>query len=373
MSAERIRIFHIETGRHLYGGAQQVVYLLNGLPSALFENHLICPQNSAIRTTLTGSGVQCHPVDMRGEADLFFMFRLIRLIRHFHPDIVHVHSRRGGDIWGGLAAGLTRVRSVITRRVDNPEAAVVACLKYGVYDRVVAISKGVYRVLAKEGVPARKMDMIHSAVDDALFDGCEDRNWFYREFGLESFHRPIGMIAQFIDRKGHMVLVDAARKIVSGCPDARFVLFGKGPLVPAVRNAVRSAGLKQAFIFAGFREDLCRILPCLQMVVHPAQMEGLGVSLLQAAAAGLPIVATPAGGIPEIVKHGENGFLVPIGDHEQLAEAVIELMTDDRLAEEFGSAGRHRVRSLFSITEMADKYTTLYQTMMKKNAAIPSL
>jgi glycosyltransferase involved in cell wall biosynthesis len=255
---------------------------------------------------------------------------------------------------------------VITRRVDNPESAFVARLKYGVYDRVVAISKGIYSVLESEGVPARKMHMIHSAVDSALFDRCGDHDWFRREFALEPYHRPVGMIAQFIERKGHLVLVKAAEKIVAKCPEVRFILFGKGPLAPAVSDAVLAAGLEKAFIFAGFRDDLHRILPCLQMVVHPASMEGLGVSLLQAAAAGRPIVATPAGGIPEIVKTGENGYLVPIGAPGQLAEAVIKLLADDRLADKFGAAGKNRAKQLFSTRKMVYEYTLLYQTMMKE-------
>jgi glycosyltransferase involved in cell wall biosynthesis len=173
------------------------------------------------------------------------------------------------------------------------------------------------------------------------------------------------MIAQFIERKGHMVLVKAAEKIVGKYPEVRFILFGKGPLTTVVSDAVHAAGLEKAFIFAGFRDDLHRILPCLHMVVHPASMEGLGVSLLQAAAAGRPIVATPAGGIPEIVKNGENGFLVEIGDPEQLAGAVARLLADDRLADKFGAAGKNRAKRLFSIRKMVYEYTLLYQTMMK--------
>jgi glycosyltransferase involved in cell wall biosynthesis len=367
MGPERIRVFHIETGRHLYGGAQQVAYLLDDLPPSLFENHLICPANSAIRTAVTTPDVKCHPVVMRGEGDLFFLFRLIRLIRKFRPHILHVHSRRGADIYGGLAGRATGIRTVITRRVDNPEAPVVVRIKYGLYDRVVSISNGIYSVLAKEGVPARKMNMIHSAVDFSLYEGCGDQDWFCREFEIEPTHRPVGMIAQFIERKGHRVLVKAAPTIVSRYPEVRFILFGKGPLAPDIKDAVHTAGLKKNFIFAGFREDLHRILPCLDMVVHPASMEGLGVSLLQAAAAGRPIVASPAGGIPEIVKNGENGYLTPIGNPVQLADAVIRLMSDDQLAEKFGASGRNRVKRLFSIRKMVYEYTSLYQMILKQN------
>jgi glycosyltransferase involved in cell wall biosynthesis len=202
-------------------------------------------------------------------------------------------------------------------------------------------------------------------VDYALYNKDGDRDWFYREFALAPSHRPVGMIAQFIERKGHRVLVDAAREIAARYPEVRFILFGKGPLVPDVRAAIQAAGLDENFIFAGFRKDLHRILPCLHMVVHPARMEGLGVSLLQAAAAGLPIVATPAGGIPEIVKNGENGILAPIDAPEQLAEAVIQLMADESLAKKFGSAGKSRAKQLFSIPKMVNEYSMLYQDMME--------
>ncbi len=117
----------------------------------------------------------------------------------------------------------------------------------------------------------------------------------------------VGMAAQFIPRKGHDLLLQAIPAILRDHPRTRFLLFGRGPLHGRVSRKVREAGLDGAIQIPGFREDLPDLLPCLDLLVHPATMEGLGIILLQAAASGLPVVASAAGGIPEAVVDQANG------------------------------------------------------------------
>ena len=117
--------------------------------------------------------------------------------------------------------------------------------------------------------------------------------------------------------------------------------------------------------FAGYRTDLERILPCLDLVVHPATMEGLGVSLLQAAAAGVPIVATRVGGIPEIVHDGVNGYLVEVGNTQAMIEAVLRLLRNPFEAKRLGRAGRDLVRSHFSLEAMVAGNLRVYRRMLR--------
>jgi glycosyltransferase involved in cell wall biosynthesis len=301
---------------------------------------------------------------MKGELDVLFMSRLIRTISAEQPDIVHVHSRRGADIWGAAAAWHMRIPAIITRRVDNPENPFIARLKYRSYRRIVAISKEIRRVLQAEGIPSEKIALIPSAVDIQRFNTTCDREWFRAEFDLKPHHRTIGMIAQFIPRKGHRFLISAAPEILSRCPEARILLFGKGPLQNSIRQQSSRKQMGGKVLFAGFRNDLERILPCLDIVVHPATLEGLGVSLLQAAAAGVPIVATRAGGIPEIVENGTNGYLIEAGDIKAITNRVINLLEDPIKSKHFGSCGRKKVESRFSIDKMVKSYLSVYHQVL---------
>jgi glycosyltransferase involved in cell wall biosynthesis len=131
-----------------------------------------------------------------------------------------------------------------------------------------------------------------------------------------------------------------------------------------MEGLVTSLGLERVSRFAGFRNDLDKILPCLDLVVHPAFMEGLGVSLLQASACGVPIVGANAGGIPEIVRDGENGLLVPAGDYAALADALRDLVNDPARMRGMGQAGRVLVEREFSLEAMVEGNLRVYREVL---------
>lgn len=359
-----MHILHLESGRNLYGGALQVLYLMRGLKARGCRNTLVCAKGSAIAGAVSKGTAEVFPIPMTGELDPSILFRLRRLLRVARPDIMHVHSRRGADWWGGIAASLEGCQAVVSRRVDNPEPGWLARHKYRRYGRVITISEGIRKVLLGEGIPAEKIACVPSAVDVEAYGEVCARQWFRNQFGLPAEVRTIGVIAQLIERKGHRYLIAAAPAILSRFPETRFIFFGQGPLRDELQQWCREARIGDKVRFAGFRTDLPRLLACLDLVVHPATMEGLGVALLQAAACGVPIVASRAGGIPEIVQHGRNGYLVPPADATALAEAVTALWDDAGLAERFGRGGREIVRSRFSIDAMVAGNLRVYQELL---------
>jgi glycosyltransferase involved in cell wall biosynthesis len=358
-----MHILHIETGRHLYGGALQVLYLMEGLEGQGCKNTLACVRGSEIAGAASACAV-IYELSMAGELDPCFVFRLLRIIRRERPDIVHVHSRRGADLWAALAAHATKTKAVLTRRVDNPEPSWVARVKYRPYDRVITISNGIRRVLMSEGVPAKKIVCVPSAVDGQPYEHECAKEWFCREFGLDPGNKMIGVIAQFIPRKGHQYLIEAAPGILSQHPDTRFLFFGRGPLQGKLQQLCKKYNIANQVYFVGFRNDLERILSCLDLVVHPATMEGLGISLLQAAAAGVPIVASSVGGIPEIVHDGVNGVLVPPDDIPALTSAVIRLLGDIEKASVMGRTGRQLIRTEFPIEKMVEGNLRVYRQVL---------
>jgi glycosyltransferase involved in cell wall biosynthesis len=359
-----IRVLHVETGMNLYGGALQVLYLLEGLAEHKnIQSILVCPDGSAIADAARGYVKTLHTVPMKGDLDLLFIPRLLRIIGREYPDIIHLHSRRGADILGGIAAKVKGTPSILTRRVDNPEPRLWAALKYRLYDHVITISQGIREILIEEGVPAGKITCVRSAVDINLYSMPCDQSWFLREFGLEENELSCGVVAQFIQRKGHRYLLEAIPKILREHPYSRFLLFGKGPLEEEFRAMCRNMGIAEKVIFAGFRDDLDRIMGCLDLLIHPALMEGLGVSLLQAAAAGVPIVGTRAGGIPEIVRDGINGYLIPPSDVQSIADAVVKVLADRDLAMKMGEKGRQIVARDFSIGSMVRGNLEVYRSL----------
>jgi glycosyltransferase involved in cell wall biosynthesis len=174
----------------------------------------------------------------------------------------------------------------------------------------------------------------------------------------------LGVVAQFIKRKGHDYLLEALPEIIQTFPEVKVLFFGQGPLEHSLRQTVSRYGLKDTVTFAGFRRDLETILPCLRIIVHPATMEGLGVCLLQAASAGVPIVAFASGGIPEIVHHEDNGLLVAPGESHSLAVAIRTILGNPDLARKMGRNGQRLVRQRFSIEAMVKKNTSVYRQVL---------
>jgi len=171
-----MKVMHVEAGRNLYGGALQVFYLLRHLSTRNVDNILVCPPGSAI-------GKECREFAtieecrMGGDLDALLCGRLQKIIALHQPDIVHIHSRRGADIWGGLAARRSHTPALLTRRVDNREANFLARWKGGLYKKVVAISEGIRQVQLSMGLTAAHVITIHSAVDtDAYRPAPEDNN-----------------------------------------------------------------------------------------------------------------------------------------------------------------------------------------------------
>ena len=357
-------MLHVEAGRHLYGGARQVIYLVEGLLEHGVDSVLACPEGSALAGRPWPAGVSLAPLPMGGDLDLKLAGRLGRLIAETRPDLVHLHSRRGADWAGALAGRRARLPVVLTRRVDNPEPRWVVPVKYRLYDRVVAISEAIARVLADAGVPREKIVTVPSAV--AAPSSAYARGEARQRLGVPDSAFVAGMAAQFIARKGHRVLFDALPDVIGDVPSLQVVLFGRGPMEEGLRADVSRRGLDAFVRFAGFRDDFEALLPGLDMLVHPAMAEGLGVAVLQAARAGVPVVAAAAGGLPEIVVDGQTGWLVAPGDAGSLARALREVAADPASARDRARRGRERALERFSVAAMVAGNLAVYRDLVPR-------
>ncbi|MEJ2299711.1 MAG: glycosyltransferase, partial [Woeseiaceae bacterium] len=171
---------------------------------------------------------------------------------------------------------------------------------------------------------------------------------------------------QLIARKGHRYLLEAISGLRRDHPQVRLVMFGEGPLDTQLRAQATSLGLGDIVQFAGYRDDLDAFIGCFDLFVHPASAEGLGIAVLKASAAGLPVVACDAGGLSEIVVPGETGVLVPPGDASALQQAIGSLVDDAALRGKLGAAARERMQNEFSVATMADRHLELYNSLISE-------
>jgi len=359
-----MKILHVETGRHLYGGPQQVVYLARALSDMGHDNLIVCPPGSGIDSAARKAAIPVRNLFCAGDLDLPFAYRLTQFIGRTKPDIVHCHSRRGADVLGGLAASFADVPAVVSRRVDNTEMRVVAALRYRPFRKVIAISETIAQELRERGVEEDRLAVIRSAVDVARFEKRGDCAGFRREYGVPEGALLIAAAGQLIPRKGHRYLLQAAAELGADHGEFRVLIFGEGYLRNQLQSQAEALGIADVVTLAGFREDLDNYVGCFDIFVHPALAEGLGVAALKAAAAGVPVVGFEAGGLREAVVHDETGILVPPEDAGALRQAIAGLMNDQELRARLGEAGKKRMQNDFSIDTMAKKHVALYESVI---------
>lgn len=359
-----MKIMHVETGRHFYGGAQQVVWLIGGLAARGVDNLLVCAPESAIDKVARRAGIEVCNLGCSGDLDLPFAVKLAKLARRVKPDIVHCHSRRGADFLGGWALALAGIPAVLSRRVDHEEAALLSRWRYRPYRKVIAISENVADVLRNAGLDAGRLVTIRSAVDVGSITPRRDCSDFRSEFAINEGDFVIAVIAQLIPRKGHRYLFDAMPKLRDRYPGIRVLLFGDGPGEAGLRALASELNLEGTVGFAGFREDLDEFLACVDLLVHPAVREGLGVAMLKAAAAGIAVVAFDTAGAREAVAHGSTGVLVPAGDVRKLQKAISLLVDNAEMRRELGEGGRRRMKDEFTVATMAARHMELYESVI---------
>jgi glycosyltransferase involved in cell wall biosynthesis len=171
----------------------------------------------------------------------------------------------------------------------------------------------------------------------------------------------VGNVAALTDHKDHATLLEAAPLVLARVPEARFVVVGEGELRPALEARVAALGLGGRFILAGFRDDVDALLPAFTVFCLSSHSEGLGTSLLDAMNFERPIVATAAGGIPEAVEEGVTGRVVPIRDVQALADALVDVLSDEGRREVMGRAARRRFEERFTADRMVEETLRVYE------------
>jgi glycosyltransferase involved in cell wall biosynthesis len=215
--------------------------------------------------------------------------------------------------------------------------------------------------------------LIPSAVDTQRYrPGVAARERLIAAFGLRADVLIVGVVAQLIERKRHAWLFAQLPELVRQFPQVHVVCFGRGPLEQRLRGEVAQLGLKARVTLAGFRSDLPELLSGLDLLVHPAEREGLGLALLEAASAGVAVVACDVGGVPDVVIDGETGVLVPRADAVALRNAIARLLGAPDERRRLGATARRHVERRFDLGRLVADHLALYTRLLGERACAPA-
>jgi glycosyltransferase involved in cell wall biosynthesis len=361
--SRRLKILHIDPERHWGGGEAQVLGLLSYLAERGHRNDLLTHPDGRLFQQSQALSVRTIPLVILNDLDLRPVPRLRRLIRDNNYDIIHFHTKRAHALSFWLSRGGPRPKCVVTRRMDYPEARswYTRCLYNRKVDGVVAISRKISELLIEAGVEREKIRLIHSGIDPRPFEAAANARQVYPERFV------VGMAAVLEERKGHRFLLEAARRLkAQGC-QIQYCFAGEGSLRRSLGEMAMQLGLKNEVQFLGFVSDIPAFLTQVDIFVLPSLFEGLGVSVLEAMAAGKAVIASRVGGLAEVVVDGVTGFLVTPGDADGLANAIAKLAGDRSLSREMGQKGRARLKEHFTLAQMATKNEAYYYGLLEKN------
>lgn len=347
------------------GGAEQVVIrLAKGVDRRRFEPVIIClDRPGPFATEAEADGIEVVALDKRGPLDVRAVARLARLLRSRRIDVVHTHLW-GANLWGRLAAAAVRVPVVVTteHNVDTWKRSYHLALDRALAPaatHLVAVSGEVRGFYEARGVGRGRWRVVHNGVDVGAAPRRE-RGEAFRALGLDEADRVVGLVCRLVPAKAPEVFLHALALAAARVPALRGLVVGDGPSRAEAEALARRLGLAERVVFAGLRRDVPDLLPGLDALVFSSLREGLSMAMLEAMAAGVPVVATAVGGTPELITHGVTGLLVAPGRPEDLADAVVSLLEDAPAADRLRDAARRRVEERFSVARMIEAHEALY-------------
>jgi L-malate glycosyltransferase len=278
--------------------------------------------------------------------------------------VIHAHDPHGVAM-AALALSMSTSSAkpplIAARRVDfRLRGNALSRWKYRQVDCFICASEFIRRMLIGDGVNEGRAVTVHEGIDLERVAAAPVAD-LHGEFWLPRDSPIVGNVAALVPHKGQRHLIDAAALVVQKVPDVRFIIAGEGELRESLERQIKDLALEKHVLLAGFRPDALSVHKGFDIFVMSSVTEGLGTSLLDAMACGRPIVATTAGGIPEVVVDNQTGILVPPRDHEALARALVALLRDERAQEVMGTEGLLRVRERFTAERMVHETLAIYR------------
>jgi glycosyltransferase involved in cell wall biosynthesis len=318
---------------------------------------------------LQAEGVPVIAFHRRPGVDLGVSWRMAAEMRARPLDVLHAHQYTP-FFYGALAARMTRPRPRVIftehgRHYPDVVSGRRRALNRLVFDRLADHVNAVCRFSAdslaeKDGFSADRIEVIPNGVDLPRYEPAADRAALKSRLGLDPDRRLVATIARFHPVKDHRTLIEAFRQVAAAVPDADLLLVGDGPLRADIEAQVAAAGLAGRVRFLGVRDDVPDLLRASDVFALTSVSEAASITLLEAMAAGTPVVVTAVGGNPEIVRDGIDGLLAPRGDAAAIAAALTRMLSEPALAHAASASASARVRSEYRLDQTIERYYRLY-------------
>jgi glycosyltransferase involved in cell wall biosynthesis len=329
-----------------------------------------------IAAELVKAGIEVDLIPVRNLRNLSALGRIIKYMREYHPDVVHTQLETS-DILGTLAARYLNIPSVSTiHTLEMPNRKFKKywrnwlhwnCLEH-LANKVIVVSEATRHHYARQGFKDAKLTTIYNGIDAIRFQkNEEERNAKTQMLAIPEESKVITTVAVLREAKGIIYMLEALPAILKEIPQTYYVIAGDGDQRIFLESASKLSGIAGHVIFLGHRKNIAEILAASDLFVYPTLRDALPTALFEAMAAGVPIVASQVGGVPEIVENNVSGLLVPPADPKKLAQACTRLLTDPELAKRLSSEACRTVLQRFDVRRHSNELLKIYEEVMKRH------
>ena len=380
--SRRLRVVHLIDSLNPGGAERFTMHIVARLDGEKFDRTLVPTRATqdwwpgdtraeAMRELKQG-GVRIVELGRSERFDLRAWGPLLTLLREEKTDVLHAHMF-GSSLWGAIIGRLARVPVVIAHEHGSPPDLPKVRRDLDRYvigrsvDAYLAVSEIERRQLVDDrGIPSHKTRVLPNGIEAPTVDASRDVR---AELGIAPDAPVLGAVGVLRPEKAHDVLLRAAARLLPTTPGLRVVIVGDGEEREALEPLAEELGLSDAVLFTGIRTDVPEILRAFDVAVNASHREGSPLSVMEYMEAGLPVVATAVGGVPEIIHDGVHGRLVEPGDDEALAAAIAGVLADREKAAALGRRGRERRREHFDLGAVARRLEALYAELTAAAAA----
>ena len=374
MNRPAIRVTHVVRSLE-FGGAEKMVLRLAGLQKAAgtAEPRLVCVAGlGPLETEARGIGLEPELVGMRGIRFVSAIARISRVLRRERPDIVHTHNLVAHAHAAAAARmlGIPVVHTKHGRQVTSfGRPPGLRRLVYGLADRIAVVSSDTGEsLLAKVSIDRRRLRIVYNGIDAAPYRAV-DRVRAREDAGLGAYRFVAGSVSRLDPVKDHTTMLRAFAAATSGRDDCAFLIVGDGPERERIERAAAGLGIAGRVRMRGFTDDIPSMLACMDLFMQPSTEEGLSLTILEAAAAGVPVVSTAVGGTPEIIENGRSGTLIEPGDEAALAAAIDRFLVDPAPFAAMALRARRIIDERFSLERMNEAYDGIYRELLAERGA----
>ncbi|HUT02710.1 MAG TPA: glycosyltransferase [bacterium] len=371
MSNMKGRVVRIMSDLPFGGVEQRLLSLLPQLRDIGWDVSVTCIREAGQMAPLfEREGIRVAVIPFRSRFSPRDLWALARGLRAQGADIVHTHMYRSNTS-GTVGARLARVRVVISNvhnvnEWDNLRQLWTDRMLSRFKDKVIAVSEGVRQnYIERTRIDPGKVVTIYNGIDLDRFGGAERDAGLARELGIVDGEKVVSVFARLVEQKRHVDFLAMAAQVLRVVPNVKFLIVGKGKLREQLEQTASQLGLSERTVFAGHRNDIPRLLALSDVAVMCSDKEGFSNSLLEAMAAGVPVVATDVGGNAEAIVDRVSGFIVPMRRPDLLARRVLALLTDEVLYRSVSDNAAERA-SLFSIGQMCERTDALYTSLLSR-------